>query len=218
VSRVIPLGTPFLRPAAPGDVPAMVELIHGYAAEGLMLPRGVAELRRCLTRYVVLVAPDGGLAGCGGLRVYPGGAAEIVSLAVDVAWRGRGLGAELVERLISDAGDEGITRVFAMTLNAGFFERNGFKTIPRAWLAEKEEAECRSCARRHGCREIAMHRWIEPSAARVGVPAIRIRSPTGGHAPAARAVGDGRSRVPWADATPPGRERMGLPVIDRAGG
>ncbi len=217
-SGVIPIGRPFLRCAQPRDVPAMAALINGYAARGLMLPKKRTELRRNVERYVVWMAPDGGLAGCGGLRVYGSGVAEIVSLAVAAPWRGRGLGAELVERLVADARDEGIARVFAMTLSAGFFSRSGFQPIPRAWLAEKEAADCMSCARRGSCREVAMQRRLAPPGVGDRRSAAGIPRASALGAPAVRTADGAGSRTPWPTPAVAGPMRMALPVVHRAGG
>lgn len=180
----------WLRPAVPADVPAMAELINRYAAEGLMLPKTPEALFRSIRDFVVVVDMTGALCACGGLRIYSAESAEIVGLAVSPAWHGRGLGGLVVDRLVADARALDVGRVFAMTLSEGFFARHGFRGIPRGLLPEKERADCRSCPRQVGCREVAVQRIL-----------------------AGRDAADHRPRP--ADE-PSGRRRRDLPVVRRA--
>lgn len=152
------LPEPRLRPAGPGDVESMAALINGYAALGLMLPKSQADLFRHLREFVVVADEEAGVVACGGLRLYSGELAEIVGLAVREGWQGRGLGGLVMERLMAEAEGLELRRVFAMTLEEGFFHRRGFRTTQREWIPEKVAADCRTCARRFGCREIAVCR------------------------------------------------------------
>lgn len=142
--------------ATPEDVDAIGRLIAGYAARGLMLPRSAVEIADSVGHFRVVRDQGGRLRGCGGLRVYHEGLAEVVALAVAEDARGRGLGGQLVGDLLEDAWQQRIGRVFAMTLAEGFFHAQGFRTIPRASLPEKEARDCRTCALREGCMERAV--------------------------------------------------------------
>jgi amino-acid N-acetyltransferase len=160
---------PDLRPAGLGDIESMSDMINRFAAQGLMLPKSTAELARTFREFVVLNGPDGVVA-CAGLRVYTPQLAEIVGLAVHEDWQGRGLGPRLVAHLVDEARRLGIKRVFAMALKGDLFETLGFRTIPREWLPEKIAADCKGCARRVGCREIALVADLDPGLAPIGPP------------------------------------------------
>jgi amino-acid N-acetyltransferase len=153
-----------LRPARLPDVEGMARMINRYASKGLMLPKSPAELSRHFREYIVLTEADGGVVACGGLRVYSSELAEIVGLAVDEDWQGHGLGRRVVEQLTDEARSLGIKRVFAMAFHTEFFGPLGFRTIPREWLPEKMSADCIGCARRIGCREIALLKDLDPKA------------------------------------------------------
>jgi amino-acid N-acetyltransferase len=168
------VAVPDLRPAGLGDIEAMSAMINRFAAQGLMLPKSTTELARSFRDFVVLTGPDGAVA-CAGLRVYTPELAEIVGLAVHEDWQGRGLGPRLVAHLMEEARRLGIKRVFAMALKPGLFEGLGFRTIPREWLPEKVAADCRGCARRAGCREIALTTELDPEVAPLGPPARKKR-------------------------------------------
>jgi amino-acid N-acetyltransferase len=80
-----------------------------------------------------LVARQGAtIIGAIGLEVYaPDGLLR--SLVVAPAYRGRGLGDELVRRLEGAAADWGVERFWLLTTTAeAFFARRGFQVTPRA--------------------------------------------------------------------------------------
>lgn len=176
--------TPRLRDAGLQDVGAIVGLIHRYASVGQMLPKTPTQVLRALPQFVVMESA-GSVVACGGLRVYSSRLAEVVSLAVDEGWQGRGFGATIVDHLLRRAECRGIEEVFAMTLTEAFFRRQGFETVPRASLPEKEAGDCRSCARAATCREIAVVRRLVPLAASSGLPtvdgALGLSVPVGSH-------------------------------------
>jgi hypothetical protein len=60
-----------------------------------------------------------------------------------------------------------------MALQPGFFEALGFRTIPREWLPEKIAGDCRTCARRAACIEVALITELDAEAAPLGPPARR---------------------------------------------
>lgn len=161
---------PRLRRARLSDVEAMAEMINGFAARGLMLPKTPAELYRLIREFVVVTGVEGTPLGCGGLRIYGPHLAEIVALAVREDHHGLGIGGRVVDRLVEDARALGIASVFAMTLEEGFFGRRGFHAVPRRLLPEKMAADCRTCARREGCREVAVFRPLAAEGS-VGIPA-----------------------------------------------
>ncbi|MFC5997421.1 amino-acid N-acetyltransferase [Quadrisphaera sp. GCM10027208] len=72
---------------------------------------------------------DGRFAGCGALHVMWEDLAEVRTLAVDEAYRGRGVGGALLEALLADARELGVRRVFTLTFEVPFFTRHGFQPI-----------------------------------------------------------------------------------------
>ena len=170
------LSLPLLRPAGLADVDAMAEMINRFAARGVMLPKSTAELCRHFREYVVLAGPDGRVVACAGLRVYSRELAEIVGLAVDEPWQGRGLGSRLVAHLVEEARRIGVRRVFAMAVRPEFFEALAFRRIPREWLPEKVAGDCRSCARRSGCGEVALVAELDGRKPPLGPPERAPRS------------------------------------------
>jgi amino-acid N-acetyltransferase len=66
----------------------------------------------------------------------------------------------LVDTLVHDAGTLGLRRVFALTLQDGFFHRLGFETTLISEFPKKVAADCATCARRATCREITVARTL----------------------------------------------------------
>lgn len=137
------------------DLPAMMELLDRYARRGLLLPRSPEQVRRQLADFVVAVDATG-VIGCAGLRRYPGRLAEIVGLAVDERCQGQGVGRHMIDALLDEARALGLRRVFALTLQDGFFHRVGFRTTTVAEFPEKIALDCSGCSKRATCAEIAV--------------------------------------------------------------
>ena len=72
-------------------------------------------------------------AGFGRLRVHKtddGEVCELTSLGTLSAWRGQGVGAHVVERLVDEAGDEGFNEVFVFTDATDYLVQFGFESVP----------------------------------------------------------------------------------------
>ncbi len=148
------------RPARLADVPAMAEVIAGYAEAGLMLPRPNSELYENVRDFIVAEAEPGGVCGCTALHIDTERIAEIKALAVAKAVQGRGVGRGLVETAIAAARDLGLERVFCLTYQVDFFTKLGFTRVDRSRLPDKVWGECVRCHRFLDCDEVAMWRTV----------------------------------------------------------
>ena len=145
-----------IRPARISDMRQVGELVNGFARHNLMLPKSYDQLARNFREFVVAVDEDQRVLGCGALRIYSDELAEIISLAVDEAAHGAGIGRRLVQRLVGEARQLQLQTVFALTLQEAFFHRLGFQTVPRDNFPGKVWADCRNCPKLHACDEIAV--------------------------------------------------------------
>ncbi len=156
-------GTPILlRRARSADVPLLHELLDGYARQGLLLPRTPEQIARRIREFTVAVDAHG-IAGCGALRLYTRGLAEVVALAVAQRAQGQGVGGAVVEAIVDEARTRGVRRLFALTLRERFFNRLGFQSRPMVEMPEKLAADCASCPRREACNEILVLRELPPA-------------------------------------------------------
>lgn len=151
------------RPARLGDVPAMGQVIAGFAEKRLMLPRPSSELYENVRDFLVAEAEPGGVCGCVALHIDTERIAEIKALAVAAGVQGRGIGRGLVEAAIDAARGLGLERVFCLTYQVDFFAHLGFVKVDRARLPDKVWGECVRCHRFLDCDEVAMWRLIDPA-------------------------------------------------------
>lgn len=149
-----------IRRARAGDVAAMFALLDHFAKQELVLPRTIQDVYRNFREFVVAVDENDAIVGCGGLRVYSPMLGEIVALAVDESCHGMGVGRRIVNALIEDARGMDMARLFAMTLQEGFFHKLGFETTHITAFPEKITYDCSRCAKAKRCIEIAVARDI----------------------------------------------------------
>ena len=149
------------RRARATDARAIFELIRLYAKQGLLLPRAEEEIRGNIGHFLVHEDKKR-VVSCVALEGYGAELAEIRSLAVDPALRGRGTGAKLLEFALAQAKRRGIARVFAVTHAPDFFVRQGFEPTSLLELTEKIERNCRTCSKRRTCQLIAVVANVMP--------------------------------------------------------
>jgi amino-acid N-acetyltransferase len=114
-----------VRRARTADVPAVRRLVDTYARQRILLDKPTVTLYEDVQEFWVADAA-GTIAGCGALHVMWEDLAEVRTLAVDEAWRGRGVGHAVLDRLVEVARDLGVRRVFCLTFEVDFFARHGF--------------------------------------------------------------------------------------------
>lgn len=135
VTRVTRATSFTVRPALPADVRAVRALVEPYAQQRILLAKEMVGYYESVQEFLVAQEdpPDdgapGAIVGCGALHVMWDDLAEIRTLAVDPAWRGRGVGHELVVALIERARSLGLRRLFCLTFEVEFFAAHGFREI-----------------------------------------------------------------------------------------
>lgn len=144
-----------LRAAAIGDVPYIHHLLEIYASQGNLLPRPMSELYRHLRDFFV-VEIGGTIAACGALEIFTEDLGEVRSLAVADAFKNRGLGSLLVNRIVTEARTIGLRRLMALTYASEFFHKLGFKTVSKDTLPEKVWGICVKCYKFNNCDETAV--------------------------------------------------------------
>jgi amino-acid N-acetyltransferase len=150
-----------IRKARMSDIPALLDLINGYAARGVMLPRTELEISESIRDFLVALA-DGQLAGCGALHFYSPTVGEVRSLAVAERAKTRGVGRRLVETLVKEATEYSLDAVFAFTYVPDFFRKVGFEEVERGALPLKAWKDCLRCPKFQSCDEIAVIRVLQP--------------------------------------------------------
>ncbi len=109
------------------DVRAIKSLVDHYAGQ-VLLAKQLVTLYEDVQEFWV-AERGGAIVGCGALHVLWEDLAEIRTLAVQPSARGRGVGDVLVRRLVGQARELGLQRVFVLTFEERFFGRHGFVVI-----------------------------------------------------------------------------------------
>lgn len=113
-----------IRPATAADRSGVVGLLREAGLPDAGVP---ADLRD-----FVVAERDGALGGAAGLEVYDD-TALLRSVVVAPAWRGTGLGKELVDYVLASARARGIGDIYLLTTTAEhWFPRFGFRPVARA--------------------------------------------------------------------------------------
>jgi amino-acid N-acetyltransferase len=117
-----------VRPARTSDIKGIHKLIVEFASGGRMLQKETVTLYESVQEFVVAV-DNGKVIGCGALHVLWEDLAEVRSVAISEELRGKGIGNQILERIIEKAHDLGLSRIFCLTFETKFFGRHGFEEI-----------------------------------------------------------------------------------------
>jgi len=144
-----------IRSAKISDVKVIYSLINDYAEQDKMLFRPMADIYKNLQAFTVAEL-DGNIIGCCVLEVIWSDLAEIKSLAVDEGHKNQGVGKSLVAAAIEQAVQLGVPKVFALTMDPGFFEKLEFERIEKDKLPMKVWSDCARCPKQQNCDETAV--------------------------------------------------------------
>jgi amino-acid N-acetyltransferase len=153
-----------LRTAIPSDASAIHQLVADNLEVGHLLPRNLDDVVRHVSRFVVATINDA-VVGCVELAPLSGNVAEVRSLVVADAFRGRGIGPRLVTEVAATATARGFWTLSAFTHDPSHFVRMGFTIVPHIWVPEKISHDCTSCSLFRRCGQHAV-----TLALRTGVP------------------------------------------------
>jgi len=151
-----------IRNARMGDIKKIYDLLQYFADKDLLLGRSLSSLYDQLRDFSVYVEkveeePDQEkLVGVCAMHICWDNLAEIRSLAVTEGYQEKGVGRQLVDKALSEADAYGITKVFTLTYQPGFFRNIGFKDIDKSELPHKVWSDCIQCSKFPDCNEEAL--------------------------------------------------------------
>jgi len=120
-----------VRPAQTKDVRAIRELIDLYSLQRRLLEKETVTLYESVQEFTV-AEREGKVIGCGALHVMWEDLAEVRTLAVFEEYRGKGIGAMMLQEIFNRAHALGVKRIFCLTFETDFFSRHGFNEIEGA--------------------------------------------------------------------------------------
>lgn len=144
------------RKATFDDVEAIFALVNDYAGDGVMLARSRNTLYETLRDMIVAEDETGAIVGVGGLHLLWDRLAEVRTMAVSPQLTRRGIGGEIVRRLMAEGRTLGVKKFFTLTYKPVFFQTLGFHTVTKDALPQKVWKDCIDCPKFPNCDEIAM--------------------------------------------------------------
>ncbi len=143
------------------DIPDMLELVAEEVKSGVILDRNAEEIATNIRSYVL--AKEGErLVGYTALHVHSPRLAEIRSLIVDEAFRGRSVGKEMVLFALDEARGLGLQEILVLTYVPQFFLRMGFEEIAKESIPEQKIwADCIKCIHFPVCNEVSLMYHID---------------------------------------------------------
>lgn len=144
-----------IRKAKLSDVEQMYELVNYYASKDLMLSRARTALYENIRDFVV-IETDGEIMGIGALHVLWSDLAELRTLAVKDGLLKKGIGSQIVKFILEEAKELGIQKVFTLTYQPGFFEKQGFRIIDKDAMPRKVWTDCINCPKFPNCNEVCL--------------------------------------------------------------
>lgn len=138
------------------DIAEMQKMVIPEVEAGVILARSSDEIATNIRSYI-LAKEEGEIVGFCALHIHTPSLAEIRSLVVKDAKRGKGIGQQLVTQAIEDAKALGLQKVLSLTYKQSFFEKLGFVEIPKESLPEhKIWADCIKCKHFPVCNEVSL--------------------------------------------------------------
>lgn len=144
-----------IRKASESDIGAIFNLLSIYAAKGLLLPPCKKNISSRLNTFIVAEFNLEVIASAS-LRDFDNNLFEVRSLAVSQKYAGKQIGSKLVSYLLNEFKIPPGSRVFALTYRSTFFERLGFKCVPKKLFPEKIWHDCENCPKKEHCDEQAV--------------------------------------------------------------
>ena len=130
-----------IRAATIDDVGGILDLISPLEQQGILVKRSRELLETEISRFMVVVHPEGTLLGCAAL--YPIAdslAGELACVATHPEFHNQGIASRLLKCIEKDATDNGLERLFVLTTQtAHWFREQGFSEAEVSALpAEKQ--------------------------------------------------------------------------------
>ncbi len=130
-----------VRRARTSDIPGIQAMVEPLVQRRILLGKDAVVFYEAVQEFKVAVDDTGSIIGCGALHVFWEDLGEVRTLAVSDAWLGRGVGRALLESLEDEARELGLSRLFCLTFEVSFFERNGYTASPLALVEPEVYAE-----------------------------------------------------------------------------
>lgn len=130
-----------IRKAVTRDVTEIIDLIEPYVNKKILLGKDRVIFYEAVQEFTVATDESGKVIGCGALHVMWEDLGEIRTIAVSKEWRNKGVGHKILDELIQQAKDLGLSRLFCLTFEVEFFASHGFEAIEEIELQDSVREE-----------------------------------------------------------------------------
>ncbi|MEI7942477.1 MAG: N-acetyltransferase [Candidatus Riflemargulisbacteria bacterium] len=144
-----------LKKATIKDAPVIKSILDEYANQRKLLARSLQYILENI-RDFHLAESNGEIIGTCALKISTTDLAEIKSLAVKENFIGNGVGALLLNEVLTEGRILGVKEFFALTYVPDFFYKYGFIMIQKEDLPHKIWTECVHCPFFPNCNETAV--------------------------------------------------------------
>jgi len=139
------------------DIPDMQKMVQSEVKDGVILERNEDEVANNIRSYVLAKVADE-LVGYAALHIHSSRLAEIRSLIVLDAYRGKNIGKKIVQFALEEAKELNVLEeVLVLTYLPDFFKKLGFVEIAKDTIPEhKIWADCIKCIHFPVCNEVSL--------------------------------------------------------------
>jgi amino-acid N-acetyltransferase len=139
------------------DIPSMQKMVQNEVKDGVILERNADEVSTNIRSYI-LAKENNELVGYAALHIHSARLAEIRSLIVSDAYRGKNIGKEIVLFALKEAKKLNVSEeVLVLTYLPEFFIKMNFVEIAEETIPEhKIWADCIKCIHFPICNEISL--------------------------------------------------------------
>ena len=135
------------RKATFADVDEIHDLIAGYAAQGVMLPKPHSTLYETLREFVVAEeVASKKIVGVGALHLTWNELAEVRSMAVHADFSRKGIGSAIVKKLLAEGRAVGVKKFFTLTYRPEFFKSLGLTARRLKSARKKFQRSSKGCS------------------------------------------------------------------------
>jgi amino-acid N-acetyltransferase len=130
-----------VRRARTADVPWILDITKPLVDSRVLLGKDAVSIYEAVQEFRIAEDGNGIPIGCGALHVMWQDLGEIRTLAVTPEWLGKGVGAAILARLVEDATELGLGRLFCLTFEVDFFTKHGFVEVSDAIIDPETYAQ-----------------------------------------------------------------------------
>ena len=144
------------------DIAPILDLINGYAAKGIMLPRTEFEMSEAIRDFTVVMRGERAARLRRAAFLQPDHRRDPLAGRRRAAPRPTEWAAGWWKHWCDEAQEYELDAVFAFTYVTEFFQKVGFHVVERGVLPLKAWKDCLRCPKFQACDEIAVLRILRP--------------------------------------------------------